>query len=80
MTFQHELDGGVSGSCWKVIYKNGRFLICRDTVAIEKRVSRVRIVVIMIVTTVIDIYIYIYIYIYMCVSIYIGADRSSRQL
>ena len=33
----------------KVICKNRRFSICRDTVVIEKRVSRVRIVVIMIV-------------------------------
>ena len=33
-----------------VVFKNRRFSICRDLVAIERRVSRVRIVVIMIVT------------------------------
>ena len=39
----------VSGSCWKVIYKNRRFWICRDTVVIEKRVSTVMSIVLMIV-------------------------------
>ena len=59
----------------KVIPRNRRFSICRDLVATEKRVSRVRGVVIMIVTTVIDIHIYVYIYrcicIYVCLYIYI---------
>ena len=48
----------------KVIYRNRRFSICRDTVVIEKRVSTAMSVVIMIVTTVIDLYIYRSLYIY----------------
>ena len=35
----------------KVVFKNRRFSICRDLVATERRVSRVRGVAIMIVTT-----------------------------
>ena len=61
----------------KVIPRNRRFSICRDLVAIERRVSRVRGVAIRIVTTVIDIYIYIYIYrsLYIYTYIHIYIDR-----
>ena len=49
----------------KVVFKKRRFSICRDLVAIEKRVfSTVIVVVIMIVTTVMDIFTYIGLYIY----------------
>ena len=69
-TYIHE-NGGVSSSYWKVVYKNGRFSICRDTVVIERRVfSTAMSVVIMIVTTVIDIYTYIGLYIYIHTYIY----------
>ena len=55
-TFAKRIEHVVE-QCTRVSYAV-KHSICRDTVAIEKRVSTARSVVIMIVTTVIDIYIH----------------------